>query len=208
MSDSLQLHQQDHHDLPESYLTFEAATSELRRKLGGKVKHQKAQYHLVGFAFNLLAVAQIMIGAAITALGPTGDEHMLAITILGAFNTSIAGILALLKGRGFPHRLRRNMVELENVLDFIQEKGVLLRYGDSEVLHDGDALIREVFQRYITAQQIIESNQPDTYAGGTTPRSSVDPESVGFSSQTAATTDLHGKGRQLDEEMGSNRNTL
>ncbi|KAJ6030658.1 hypothetical protein N7460_010924 [Penicillium canescens] len=199
MPDSLQL-QQDHHDLPQGYLTFEAATSELRRKLGHKVKHQKAQYHLVGFAFNLLAVAQVMIGAAITALGPTGGEHMLAITILGAFNTSIAGILALLKGRGFPHRLRRNMVELEN--------GVLLRYGESEVLHDGDALIREVFQRYITAQQIIESNQPDTYAGGTTLRSSVDPESVGFSSQTAATTDLHGKGRQLDEEMGSNRDNL
>jgi hypothetical protein len=208
MPDSLQLHQQDHHDLPQDYLTFEAATSELRRKLGRKVKHQKAQYHLIGFAFNLLAVAQVMIGAAITALGPSGGEHMLAITILGAFNTSIAGVLALLKGRGFPQRLRRNMVELENVLDFIQERGVLLRYGESEVLHDGDALIRDVFQRYITAQQIIESNQPDTYAGGTTPHSSVDPESVGFSSQTAATTDLRGKGRQLDEEMGSNRDNL
>jgi hypothetical protein len=210
MPDSLQLHQQDHHDLPQGYLTFEAATSELRRKLGRKVKHQKAQYHLIGFAFNLLAVAQVMIGAAITALGPTGGEHMLAITILGAFNTSIAGVLALLKGRGFPQRLRRNMVELEKVLDFIQERGVLLRYGESEVLHDGDgdALIREAFQRYITAQQIIESNQPDTYADGTTPHSSVDQESVGFSSQTAATTDLHGKGRQLDEEMGSNRANL
>src|SRR4051812_38651985 len=129
MPDSLQLHRQDHHDLPQGYLTFVAATSELRRKLGRKVKHQKAQYHLVDFAFNLLAVAQVMIGAAITALGPNGGEHMLAITILGAFNTSIAGILALLKGRGYPQRLRRNMVELENVLDFIQERGVLLRYG-------------------------------------------------------------------------------
>jgi hypothetical protein len=208
MPDSLQLHQQDPHEPPQSYLPFEAATLDLRKKLIRKVKHQKSQYHLIGFVFNFLAVAQIMIGAAITALGPTGGEHMLAITILGAFNTSIAGILALLKGRGFPQRLRRNMVELESILDLIQERGALLRYGDSEDLHDGDALIQEVFQRYTMAKQIIENNDPDTYADGATPRSSVDPESVGFSSQAAATTDLHGNGRQLDEEMGSNRNNL
>ena len=187
MPDSLQLHQQDPHDIPQSYLTFEAATLDLRKKLIRKVKHQKSQYHLVGLVFNFLTVAQVMIGAAITALGPTGGEHMLAITILGAFNTSIAGILALLKGRGFPQRLRRNMVELEKILDFIQERGVLLRYGDSEVLHDGDALIQEVFQRYTTAKQIIESNEPDTYADGTTPRPSADPESVELLSQAAAT---------------------
>lgn len=58
--------------------------------------------------FNLIAIAQIVVGAAITALGPSGGEHKLAITILGAVNTSIAGLLAFLKGRGLPERLRRN----------------------------------------------------------------------------------------------------
>ncbi|KAJ5184204.1 hypothetical protein N7492_001820 [Penicillium capsulatum] len=199
MSDSVQVSRQDPQGPPWTYSTFEAATLNLRKTLTRKVQHQRFEYHLVSLTFNLLAVAQVIIGAAITALGPAADGHMLAITILGAFNTSIAGILALLKGRGLPHRLRRNMVELERVLEFIQENEALLRYGDNDVLNNGESLVHEVFERYAMASQIIESNEPDTYTGGTAPQST---SPIGTSDQKAAKGNSNGKGRQVDEEMG------
>lgn len=106
---------------PPNHQLFQTATTHIREKLISQERHQRAQYHLFNTLFNLLTIAQVIIGAAITALGPLGDQHMLAITILGALNTSIAGLLALLKGRGLPQRLRRNMSELSKVIDHIEE---------------------------------------------------------------------------------------
>ncbi|CRK22480.1 hypothetical protein BN1723_002916 [Verticillium longisporum] len=43
-------------------------------------------------------IAQIIIGAVLTALGPSSAIHAVSITILGATNTTVAGIMALVKG--------------------------------------------------------------------------------------------------------------
>lgn len=193
----------------QTYLTYAAATADLQKKLIRKEKEHRFQYHLISVVFNLIAVAQIVVGAAITALGPSGGEHTLAITILGAFNTSIAGLLALLKGRGLPERLRRNSTEISKVLDFIQERETLLRYGNSYVSDDEiSVLLQEAFQSYASAEQIIEGNQPDTYADGRKPQDSVaSNEMNGTSSRTAGTSGTSGKRRQIDEELGTVNNT-
>jgi hypothetical protein len=132
---------------------------------------------------------------------------MLAITILGDSNTSIAGLLALLEGRGLPERLRRNSIEIANVLDFIQNRATLLRYGNSHVSNDGvSVLLQDVFQVYTAAEQIIEGNQPDTYTDGRISQASVvATEMNGSSSQTPGTSETSGKRRQIDEEMGTDR---
>jgi hypothetical protein len=191
----------DSSDESQTYLTYEAATAGLRKKLTRKGKEQRFQYQPISIIFNLIAIAQIIFGAAITALGPSGGEHMLAITILGAFNTSIAGLLALLKGRGLLERLRRNSIEIAKVLDFIQERAILLRYGNSQTSNYGiSVLLQEAFQAYTFAEQIIEGNQPDTYADGRkTQASVVATEMNGYSSQTAVTSETTGKRRQNDE---------
>lgn len=193
----------------QTYLTYAAATAELRTKLIRKEKDHRIQYYLISVLFNLIAVAQVIVGAAITALGPSGGEHTLAITILGAFNTSIAGLLALLKGRGLPERLRKNSTEISKVLDIIQERETLLRYGNSNVSDDEVCvLLQEAFQLYASAEQVIEGNQPDTYADGRKPQDSVtSTEMNGISSHMAGTGRMNGKKRQIDEELGTVNHT-
>jgi len=209
MPESHQSPPRDSLDESQTYLTYAAATAELRKKLVRKEKNQRYQYHIISIVFDLIAIAQIIVGASITALGPSGDKHMLAITILGAFNTSIAGLLALLKGRGLPERLRRNSFEIAKTLDLIQETATLLRYGNSHVSNDEiSVLLQEVFQAYASAEQVIEGNRPDTYADARNPRGSVaGTETNGASSHTAVTSGTGGKKRQIDEEQGTVDNT-
>ncbi|ODM14736.1 hypothetical protein SI65_09925 [Aspergillus cristatus] len=190
-------------ELP-NYQLFEIATTRIRKKLLSQERRQRAQYQFFYVSFNLLAIAQVIIGAAITALGPLGSQHMLAITILGALNTSIAGLLALLKGRGLPQRLRRNMAELAKVLDHIEEQTILLRYGSRKSSKNGiDASIEDVLKRYAAAKDISERNEPDTYADGELSKTPVSTTEVeGSASQRTDNSVINGKRRGTDEEMG------
>ncbi|KAJ5111978.1 hypothetical protein N7532_000023 [Penicillium argentinense] len=186
------------------YQAYMAATSDLRRKLILKKRHLKVQYGLSSFVFNLLTMVQVIIGAVITALGPSAADHMVAITVLGAINTSCAGLLALLKGRGLPQRLRGSMIEISKFLNFIQETSVLLKYDKSRVPENGiGPLLEESFQRYASAEQLIEGNQPDTFASGIKPpvdTNATDAEDD--QGQGPATYKANRKGPQMDEEMG------
>ena len=65
----------------------------------------------------------------LTALGPSAAEHTRAITVLGAVNTVVAGILALIKGRGLPERLRRDELEFRRCQDWIEETERLIAVG-------------------------------------------------------------------------------
>lgn len=189
---------------PPNYQNFEAATAYLYKRLISKERRQRLEYRLFSIVYNLLSIAQVIIGAAITALGPSGGNHILAITILGALNTSIAGLLALLKGRGLPQRLRRNVAELEKVLNCIEEHSILLRYGSKRDSSDRiDSLIEDTLRRYDIAEDIIERNQPDTYTDGSI---SHPPESSSADcalNQTNAKSNALGKRRETDEETGA-----
>lgn len=204
MSESHQPSPQTSHEERHVYQAYMAATSDLRRKLIQDKKHLKLQYGLSTFAFNLLTMLQVIIGAVITALGPSAADHMVAITALGAINTSCAGLLALLKGRGLPQRLRGSMIEISKVLDFIQDTSVLLKYDKSCIPENGiGPLLKESFQRYASAKQLIEGNQPDTFASGIKPpvkTNATDTEDD--QSQGPATYKANGKGPKMDEEMG------
>lgn len=186
------------------YQAYMSATSNLRKKLVQEKKHLKLQYRISAFAFNLLTMVQVIIGAVITALGPSAADHMVAITVLGAINTSCAGLLALLKGRGLPQRLRGGMMEISKVLDFIQDTSVLLRYDKSRVPENGiGPLLEETFQRYASAEQLIEGNQPDTFASGIKPAVNTNAtDAEDDQGEGPATNKTNGKGPQVDEEMG------
>ncbi|KAJ6111274.1 hypothetical protein N7486_003509 [Penicillium sp. IBT 16267x] len=189
---------------PNEEKEFDKAITYFRKKLKSEERSQRTQYQLYNILFDLLAISQVIIGSVITALGPSGDQHMLAITILGAFNTTIAGLLALLKGRGLPQRLRRNMSELAKVLDYIEEKKILLRHGSAGVPKDGiESLIRDVLKRYATAEDIIERNQPDTYAAGELSKATTAADDgEGSLYQQTDNSATKGKQRGTDEEMG------
>ncbi|KAJ5282013.1 hypothetical protein N7478_007385 [Penicillium angulare] len=197
---SSQTSQEEHH----VYQEYMAATSNLRRKLIQKRKHLKLQYGISSFVFNFLTMVQVIIGAVITALGPSAADHMVAITVLGAINTSCAGLLALLKGRGLPQRLRGSMIEISKVLDYIQDTSLLLKYDKSRVPENGiGPLLEESFQRYASAEQLIEGNQPDTFASGIKPPVNTNAtDAEDGQGQGPATYKTNGKGPQMDEEMG------
>src|SRR5450755_2775462 len=63
---------------------------------------------------NICLLVQIAIGAVLTALGASQAPH-LAITILGAANTVMAGVLTYLKGQGLPYRLLVYLNELKRI---------------------------------------------------------------------------------------------
>ena len=50
--------------------------------------------------------------------GPTAGDHVIAITLLGAVNTVIAGVLALVKGQGLPDRLYHDRAEYRRLQDW------------------------------------------------------------------------------------------
>ncbi|KAL4862432.1 hypothetical protein BDV12DRAFT_207210 [Aspergillus spectabilis] len=169
------------------YDTFHAATGALCKRLRNQKRQKTSHNQLFTIGFNFLAIVQLIVGATITALGPLAGEHMVAITVLGAVNTVVAGIHALMKGRGLPQRLGKDLAEIRKVLAYIEEVEIRLKYSDGEQANDEvTPLIEEAFTQYKIMQEVIDMNQPDSY---------VNAARLGKSSQ-------FGKDREVDEEMG------
>jgi hypothetical protein len=50
--------------------------------------------------------------------GPSAGDHVKVITVLGAINTVLAGVLALIKGQGLPDRLYHDRAEYRRLVDW------------------------------------------------------------------------------------------
>jgi len=110
---------------------------------------------------------QIIVGAAVTAFG-AGDAHHTIITVFGATNTAVASLLAVLKSKGLPNRLRQDWNGWRELREYIEEKE---REIDMRVQGHGDGLppidiwatVRDIEARYQTMRLTLEANRPDTY---------------------------------------------
>ena len=80
------------------------------------------QYKLSAFLVNMCYMLQIVVGAALTALGAASGPSA-AVTILGALNTILAGLLTYLKGQGLPARLEQHFQLLRRLREHIEERG-------------------------------------------------------------------------------------
>lgn len=108
--------------------------------------------------------AQIIIGAALTALGPLANDHGVVITILGALNTVIAGILALVSGQGVPDRIQKDEVGYRKIQDWIEETEALLAVGIiGRNRKEVGLLVEEAFKKYNAAKSNEENNRPNSY---------------------------------------------
>ncbi|KAL5338327.1 hypothetical protein BJX70DRAFT_367288 [Aspergillus crustosus] len=146
------------------YDIFRAATGAICKKLRTQEIHKTSLNQVFSLVFNFLAILQLVVGATITALGPLANNHMVAITILGAVNTVTAGVLALMKGRGLPQRLRKDLAEIRKVRTYIEEVEIDLRYGEgAQANRDVTSLIKDTFGLYKMMQDVIDMNQPDSY---------------------------------------------
>ena len=91
------------------------------------VRKQRAQsftYNFTSALSNTLILAQVILGALLTALGAMASSYRL-ITIFGVVNTVIAGLVAYLKSRGQPMRARMFRDDLEEVVDEIEDSRVM-----------------------------------------------------------------------------------
>jgi hypothetical protein len=99
-----------------------------RRSLYGRAVHrrdaQNRTYILTASISNTLLLSQVVLGAALTGLGASGSSHIL-ITVFGALNTIIAGVVAYLKSRGQPMRAHMFRDDLDRVVDEIENSEVM-----------------------------------------------------------------------------------
>lgn len=90
---------------------------------------KRAAHHALGALLYASHFLQIVLAAVLTALGPKARDYEVAITVLGAVNTVVAGVLAVLKGSGMIERLARDEVEFKKLQDWIEETESLLSVG-------------------------------------------------------------------------------
>ncbi|KIW11155.1 hypothetical protein PV08_10455 [Exophiala spinifera] len=148
-----------------------------RKSLYGRVtrqlRHQTWTYYTTASLSNAMLLSQVVLGAALTALGASESSHIL-ITVFGAMNTVIAGLVAYLKSRGQPMRARMYRDDLERVVDEIENSEVMW-LGISRHVHgydeidtdDGQVSVRSEVARltrlYDRAVRNNTINNPDMY---------------------------------------------
>ncbi|KAH8735804.1 hypothetical protein BGZ61DRAFT_526835 [Ilyonectria robusta] len=108
----------------------------------------------------VLMILQLFLGASLTGLGSLSLQHGTPITILGAANTIIAGLLAFLHNSGLPDRYGYNMAEFREVEDHIRE---ILDTAMVPTNHTIDQALAECFDMYQHAKATVLANKPMTY---------------------------------------------
>lgn len=80
----------------------------------------RVEYYTTASLINMALFAQIIIAATVTAVSASNGPRM-AITVLGALNTVLAGSLTWIKGQGLPDRLATYANELRRVREHIED---------------------------------------------------------------------------------------
>lgn len=92
-------------------------------------RSKRLTHHTLGIILYASHFLQIVLAAILTALGPNAKNYEVVITVLGATNTVLAGVLAVLKGSGMIERLAKDEVEFKKLQDWIEETESLLSVG-------------------------------------------------------------------------------
>ena len=119
----------------------------------------KFQYALSNYMVNTFFMLQIIVGAALTALGAAKGPAS-AVTFLGAVNTVVAGLLTYLKGQGLPARLDQYLHLLRTLREHIETRE--REFMEPECLLDVDEEIERVTRMYQEVRQTAQDNAPGT----------------------------------------------
>lgn len=74
------------------------------------------KYRLYDIMIMVFLVMQIVLSAVFIVLGALNIDEHIAIAVLGAVSSVIAGVLALIRGQGLPNRLRMERDGLKKVI--------------------------------------------------------------------------------------------
>ena len=117
------------------------------------------QYKISNYFVNIGGMLQIVVGAALTALGAANGPSAV-VTILGALNTVLAGMLTYLKGQGLPMRLEQYVHMLRTLREHIEERERELLEPDCWL--DVDEELQRIAKMYQEVRQTAEDNAPGT----------------------------------------------
>lgn len=115
----------------------------------------RIQYYTAASIINTGLLAQIVIAAALTALGAS-DGSRTAITVLGAVNTIIAGGMTYLKGQGLPERILAYANGLRKVREHLEERERQFMRPDCTL--DVDRETRNIVRMYEAVRQKAEDS--------------------------------------------------
>ena len=115
------------------------------------------KFTLTTYTVNVFFLLQIIVGAALTALGAAKGPAA-AVTLLGAVNTIVAGILTYLKGQGLPTRLEQYHHLLRTLREHIEERE--REFTEPDCTLDVDDFVQSIVQMYKEVGQTAEDNAP------------------------------------------------
>ncbi|KAL6896481.1 hypothetical protein GGI43DRAFT_429031 [Trichoderma evansii] len=141
-------------------------------------------YHMSSSIRWILMLLQLFIGATLTALGSMSFKQGTPITILGAANTIIAGLLAFLQNSGLPDRYRCDKSEFEALEDHIKE---ILDSGIAPSDQTTDQILAECFDLYQDVKATVCANLPANYMPRITQQGSQRPRALTQSGSHPAT---------------------
>ena len=122
----------------------------------------KRGYKRFSWLINSCLGLQIIVAAALTAMGAAGASHS-AVTAFGAINTVIAGLLTFLKGSGLPNRLKYYQSEWKRVREFIEQRERDFSRPGCDL--DVYGVINIVERMYDDVKADLEATVPDRFAG-------------------------------------------
>ncbi|KAK8045583.1 C6 transcription factor [Apiospora rasikravindrae] len=129
-----------------------------------EASHKHSLYTVMTILLYLCYFAQVVIGAALTALGSVAAKYSTTITVLGALNTALAGVLALIRSSGQPQKLGKDQVGFRKLQDWIEETDALLAVGIiGRNRHEVGLLVEVAFRKYNAAKESEENNRADMY---------------------------------------------
>lgn len=130
----------------------------------------KRGYKYLSKLFNGSLGLQIVVAAALTALGAAGASHS-AVTVFGAINTAIAGLLIFLKGSGLPNRLEYYQAEWKRVREFVEQRERDFSRPGCDL--DVYRIVTMVETMYEEVERDLEASTPDRFAGFGTARKDI-----------------------------------
>jgi hypothetical protein len=130
-------------------------------------------YQISNTFITTVYILQIFVAATITALAAY-DGHRVTLTVLGAINTVLAGLVAYTKGMGLPNRLRKSRDQYQHVKEYIDYKerqfvyktkfqGKPIPEDSSLATLDPWVEAEQVRKLYEAAQKDEQANYPDIY---------------------------------------------
>ncbi|KAI0523814.1 hypothetical protein F5B22DRAFT_633904 [Xylaria bambusicola] len=147
--------------------TRPAANIGLYARIVHSEQKAKDSFKVFSVVINGCYFLQIVIAAALTALGAAGANSG-AVTAFGALNTVIAGFLTFLKGSGLPGRLKYYGNEWKKIREFIEQRERdFMRPGHNLNVYE---VIDTIEKMYNNLKADIELNTPDSYTSVTNQR--------------------------------------